>query len=526
MATAKDINALRKAGQLDEAFCLASELLEAEPDNIWNKRAMGWVRYERLKSVAKAESTEPFIEEWTAINVLVADNPAEEALLTNNVTWQAVSRLFSLPDGSDANGLLNLIFASVQEWVLEQPSELYSALLKAVLKTGKNWAGLKNFLAWWQLTNLRPEDYLPTIFADGRKGMALAEQAYIAYAKQLLLHPETEAVKTLIAQLEIVAEEHPEYQYPSYYQAKLLTVVGTKEDALAALLPFARKKQREFWMWDLLAELFHDEPEKAIACLCRAVTCPTQEKFLVNARVVLARRLNKAGFKNEALTELTLSLKARQAEGWGVMINVEEAKQKKIQAETGIQLLKVSLVDTIEKMEQKGAIALSDNKALYQRYLPLTDDLLYADFPEQVGVVINVNAEKKIAHFMVSKEVTGHFKFEKRMARVQPGNFVALRLEKRTGKDGEYWVPLSVKFTKQKPSGEVFKEFNGSLRRVAGKDFGFVEDVFIPLYLFKMVSLEDKAKVSGAALLAFDKGKQVYGWKALTINQGDRVLSH
>ncbi|QDK77746.1 hypothetical protein EXU85_03700 [Spirosoma sp. KCTC 42546] len=86
---------------------------------------------------------------------------------------------------------------------------------------------------------------------------------------------------------------------------------------------------------------------------------------------------------------------------------------------------------------------------------------------------------------MVSQTVVGHFKYEQWMSRVQPGNFVALRLEERTGKDGLFWVPLSVKPTKKVPSDKVFKTFSGPLRRVNGKDFGFVGDVFMSPILLK-----------------------------------------
>jgi len=35
------VTELRQAGQLDEAYELAAQNLEAAPDDIWNKRAMG-----------------------------------------------------------------------------------------------------------------------------------------------------------------------------------------------------------------------------------------------------------------------------------------------------------------------------------------------------------------------------------------------------------------------------------------------------------------------------------------------------
>ena len=494
MPTAKDITVLRKNGQLAEAFDLATELLTTEPDNIWTKRAMGWVRFERLKAVAKSKASDEFMQEWVTLSALVADNPADEIMLTNQAVWQAVSHLFALGFSTKVNDVLNAVFASVRHWSFERPSDLYSALLRAFLKAGKTWSALGDFLTWWQLSNLRPEDHLPGITNDGKKMMSTAEQAYIAYAKQVLLHPEPTAIRALIADLETLHEQHPEYQYPPYYQAKLLVATGSKAEAMTALMPFARRKEREFWLWDLLAELYEDEPEKAIACLCRAVSSSTQEKFLVNARLNLAVKLNEAGKLNEALTELTKSVRARQDEGWNVVS---------------------SYADAVERLGKKGAVILDNNKALYRQYRPIADELLYADIPEQIGVVTFLNIDKKVAHFNVSRTVTGHFKYEGSMSRVQPGDFVAVRLEQRTGKYGDYWVPLSVKLTEQVPSDKVCKSFSGPVKRAVEKEFGFVGYVFVPPALLK--GIENGSIMTGSALWSFDKMKNRDSWKAVAI---------
>lgn len=494
MPTAKDITALRKAGQLAEAFALGMELLAAEPTNIWTKRAMGWVRFERLKAVAKSNKPNEFAAEWVAISELVADNPADETMLTNQALWQGISCLFSLGEADKAGPVLSAIFTSAQAWTVEKPSDVYSALLRAFLKAGKTWAGLGDFLQWWQLSNLRPEDCLPALTEKGEKIMAVAEQAYIALAKQVLKQPEPTVVQALITDLEALHEQHPEYQYPPYYLAKLLVAKGSKAEGLTALMPFARRKQREFWIWDTLADLYADEPEKAVACLCRAVSSQTQEKFLVKARFDLARKLSQAGKLNEALTELNKTVITRQSEGW----KVEQ-----------------TLWDGIEKLTQKGAKLLPDNKALYRHYRAITDDLLFADVPEQIGVVQFLNDDKKVAHFSVNRATSGHFKYEGSMSQVQPGDFVALRLEERTGKDGTYWVPLSVKRTDQTPSEEVFRPFAGTLKRIDGKEFGFVEDVFISPALLK--TMTDAKTLTGSALWAHDKLKNIHGWRAFRV---------
>ena len=61
----KEIKELRQAGKLDEALQMAHHVLEAEPDNIWNKRAAAWVYYDYLKKNAQSGSIEAFKENLT-----------------------------------------------------------------------------------------------------------------------------------------------------------------------------------------------------------------------------------------------------------------------------------------------------------------------------------------------------------------------------------------------------------------------------------------------------------------------------
>ena len=48
--SSKEVTQLRKEGKLDEAFMLALENYNKEPDNIWNKRALSWIYYDFCRS--------------------------------------------------------------------------------------------------------------------------------------------------------------------------------------------------------------------------------------------------------------------------------------------------------------------------------------------------------------------------------------------------------------------------------------------------------------------------------------------
>lgn len=54
----KEINEIRKQGDLKTAYSYAEENLKADPENIWNKRAMAWVYYAFLKANATPDDSD------------------------------------------------------------------------------------------------------------------------------------------------------------------------------------------------------------------------------------------------------------------------------------------------------------------------------------------------------------------------------------------------------------------------------------------------------------------------------------
>ncbi len=171
--------------------------------------------------------------------------------------------------------VLDRLFHQISALSFPKPTASYSFLLKAFQKSNKTWLGYQAFVEWWGIENLMPEDYLSEVMPDGKSSMALAEQVAIAYARKLTEAPVVkEKIEAFMPVLDQLIHDHPEYQYPPYYKGKLLLAIGDKENVFSAFLPFARKKQTEFWIWDMLAETFLKTDIRYAACLCRALTMP------------------------------------------------------------------------------------------------------------------------------------------------------------------------------------------------------------------------------------------------------------
>lgn len=72
-----------------------------------------------------------------------------------------------------------------------------------------------------------------------------------------------------------------EDEWGEFRIGKLLILSGDVERARSYILPTARKKPSEFWVWSLMADLF---PDRRSDCIARALTCPTDEKYTVRVK--------------------------------------------------------------------------------------------------------------------------------------------------------------------------------------------------------------------------------------------------
>ena len=228
----KEIKELRKSGKLEDAMQMASQALESDPENIWNKRAAAWIYYDLLKINASAEKFEDFLNNLKKLQNL--NLPEDEKMVFDNSAFQIGKIIYSLEKGENTNiDQVNSIFDIIRHFHFTKPSESYSFILKAFQKVYKDNINYLRFADWWDLENLLPIDFQPEEF-NGRKLMSLAEKAYDTYAKQLLItdnidgqpmrvsDEHLEKIREFLPKLSQLIEKHPEYQYPPFYKAKLL----------------------------------------------------------------------------------------------------------------------------------------------------------------------------------------------------------------------------------------------------------------------------------------------------------------
>ncbi len=496
----KEVKELRQSGKLEEALAMAQEDLEADPKDSWNKRSISWVYYDYLKKDENSVDYQSFKKHLIAIRDLDFDE--EDRMIFDASAWQIGKLIFALiREGQMEEYKILELVKITKDFHFTKPSESYSFIFKAFHKTLKdilNPLVYLDFADWWDFDNFRAEDFTEDKLDNGKKIMSIAEQAYIAYSKKLLEVnplPKTK-IEDFLPALDYIIENYPDYKYTTYYKAKLLIALGDDDDVLSAFLPFAKQKRNDFWVWELMANIFKDDNEKQLACYAKGASLNTPEDFLVKFRQNFAEVLVENEFYDEAKTELKIAVTTRRENEWKIPNEIK----------------KLAHVEWFENAQEK-----ESNKGFYQKYIPLAEEILYRDIPEEVVVVEYVNRNKKILNFIKNKEKTGFFKYSEHLKQPEIGDVLKVRL-KAVGNDGFFHV-LSLKAADKGTEIEAVKDIEGSFKEIPNKNFGFIDDVFVSPQLVQKEGLEDGQKITGKAMLSYDKSKEKWGWKVFEISK-------
>ncbi|NJN25519.1 MAG: hypothetical protein HC819_05925 [Cyclobacteriaceae bacterium] len=507
----KEIKELRQAGKLDEALQMANQALETEPENIWNKRAAAWVYYDYLKKFAQPDSFDTFKENLIKIKDLRL--PADEKMVFDNCAWQIGSLVFALQKTEHVDyGKINELFEIIMDFHFTKPSEAYSFIYKAFHKGYQNWSNYLTFADWWNFENFRLEDYLKEEFKD-KKLMSIVEQAHIAYSKELLegehlvtqgiIHPRSvinkEKIRKFLPQLDKIIDERPEYQYPPYFKAKLLLALGDDENILSSFLPFAKQKRNDFWVWEVMAEIFPDDKEIQFACYCKALSLKTPEDFLVKLRQTFAGMLVERQRYNEAKTEIQKVIATREKHEWK---------------------LPNQLVQWTEQEWYKSATAKKDNQDLYSNHIKQAEEILFQDIPEEIIAVEFVNGNKSMLNFVKDKRKFGFFNYSGNLTKPQVGDLLKVRFN-GDAQDGFYKI-LYAKKADSNVKAAAVKDFEGTIKVISPQNFGFIEDIFVEPKIIEQGKLTDGQPVKGRAILSFNKKKNEWGWKVVKINSNPK----
>jgi hypothetical protein len=486
---AQEVTRLRKLGQVKDALDLSNQLLVKDANNLYNRRAAGWVYLELIKTQCHG------IAELNEVFKLIIDLKldTQEEIFWEQIRWQVAKLLYRIEHATPK-----------QEWALfcnlwvkfpVQISLGNSTFLKAFIKYQAEIPPQAFCKCLANLNIFQACDYQPEIMNTGKRLLSVVERVCIAIAKSWanileINRQENIDLKVFLEKLDSISEQHPNMMYLIYYRAVLKLSLGKMDDAKKIIIPFAQKKQSEFWVWDLLAQLHTDNTNMQVACLAKALLCKASPDFLVKVRQKMVSLLISLQEWDLASTELHHIIKVREANNWQIS---------------------AQLNSWLCMPEIANANKYTQTNEAYQKYSIVAERLL-DNTSKYMGVIWKVNKEKKTAQFFVDANTNGGFNYERLKIEVGVGTLIELTLVKIVQSEKPFWQVKTAKKCENQASERLYRNFSGVLKKVG--NVGFVEDVFVE----DCLAFPNKATIEGKAIRAYDAKKDSWGWKAISID--------
>ena len=378
----------------------------------------------------------------------------------------------------------------------------------------------------WVTTQMQGEDrtpwYVPLVRAVGFERMqpsdfdgkevngyplpSLAERVAVASAKQIEAAPAREESDWLMPLIDRLLERKPQNVWLKYHKAKLLLSMNCLAEARAYVQPVVTGKRTEFWAWAVLGETYAEEsPEKALSCLCKAVTLKDDEVFLLGIREQLAQVLARMERFREAKAEIER------------LAAVRRNKNYRIPARIG------ALMDAPWYAECQAA----DNAPLYDREARAADDMLFQDAQTHIGVVTNIDLKSRSCFITFRLDCSARFRYHRTpwgRELPRPGTFVTIRVRQAESEGAKRFEAVSMQHATGAPDPSFARAFAGDIKIIAklNRDpIGFVGDVFVPSVLLKQTLLTDGAVAAGVAVREMNRTKGEYGWRAVAVGKGE-----
>ncbi len=477
MDAAQQVTTLRKAGRLDEALALAMPALAAAPEDLWLRRAVGWLFYDLIKRDVEGFG---------------AGRVSRGQLIAHLNEWL---REYARGGKADCPGLL------------------HSLLLTQVLKVNKEWPRFLAFARWWDPACLRPEDREPFELDNGKTVASLELRLVYAIGRAVSSgseHQDPNLVAWGAALLDSALEAHPNDQWLHYYTSKRLIDLGQTAEAREHLLPVLRRQRQASWAWALFGRTWEiEDPGKAITCYFRAIQVAGKDVEVVGTRVQLAALLAEAERYAEATVQVRAAIQCREKNDYRIP--------------QGLAVLAAS--DWYQRYADLPNLTREPDVA--QGADALVFGAAAADLVYRLGVIDNQNPEKALAHvvFGLDDGAILFYRSMKGVSKLAVGTCVEVGVVKGETR------PVSYRLSEKTMIPGLCERFEGELSQRPGQIFAFViadggGRIFVHPSLARELDGLVGHRVSCRAVVGKDKqGKP--GWRAVSVDRsaqagGDR----
>lgn len=463
---------------------------------------------------------------------------------------------------------------------IEKPSLLHTCFLQLANKLAKEGRlNMGIFVRIWDLKNLRLEDYEPFKTDDGSIYPSLAERVVQHATKDACIRNSQEDLVYIFPFIDDCIVRYPDNIWLKLSKAKALVGMDRSEEALSFGLEVVKSKVNDYWAWELLGDIHKQvAPESALCCYCKALLCSSDINFVGKVKIKLAELLaeiqdyprakleieeivNYRLANNQKVSDSAESLrslpwyetattiesnreyyinKASTAEEFlfgglpwtdailGDIFTIESRPNKprrKLYVQASPIAFEVSVSESkvsINGAEPGIGIKIKgeyDNDSRYQVYKieKRKASSKWDIINEQIGVVDHVNTQKSLIHFIVSRNIDGIVQFSDLDKVFNEGDAIAVRLSQYTTKKGTHYHVLTAEKTNKTVPELILKEFEDDVREENG--MGFTSDgIFIPPPMMRSLNIKDNDRITGKAILNYNKKRSEWSWKAINIH--------
>jgi hypothetical protein len=249
-----------------------------------------------------------------------------------------------------------------------------------------------------------------------------------------------------------------------------------------------------------MADVFQENDDRKLACLCKALSFNSSEEFIINLRHKMASELINRENYQAAKAEIEKIVEIREQNGWNILNTVKEWQNQEWYQSTQ---------------------ANQDNTELYQKYAPQVEEILYEDIAEESVVVEFVNKHKKVLNFVKDQSFSGFFNYAGYLDKPEIGDILKVRL-KQEGNEGYHKV-LTLQKDDETKEHPAITDFQGQIKLKPPHNFGLVISsdngkIFIHSKMVEKNKIEDKTGISGKAVLSYNKKRGEWEWKAIIVN--------
>lgn len=489
----KEVNSLRKGGQLEEAIQMARADIETMRDE-WSCKALFWCLNDQFKATEDIEEKKIIADEMSGL----ADDIGEDEFISRTMSyikkaidtdtkrgWDIYRELKA--DNSENIAARKLLLNEYLGLNVERPSLLHSLILSEAVRVEKTQPHLflfSEFLNKWGLENLTDDDWTGFKTEDGKTTMPLVERMIYVYTREMECSPDLTPSEDFIAVLDKAQEKWASNVFISRCKAKILVKAGNKNDAVDYYKQLLVNAQDKFFLWSELAQ-YVEERDLKMGLLCKALTLNTPDEFLGKIRLSLAAELINAGEYGSALAEIGSVEELYVRQGWHTPPNCAKLRQ---------------FIPAGVKAEP--------NKDLYAEKTNVAEAFIYSSIPSQLLVKVGAKEEvqvkpdgkkRKIVTWML-KNGNG------KLVHIRPKQF-GLNLKIDDGSVFEVRMQ-GKRVVWIKPSDAIksdwFKKVSGEIRikNANGRLFGFVDNCYVHGKL--LGGINDGETVTGVALRSED----------------------